>query len=76
MGRSGSPARRAAEADPVVRQTAKVMNDATRLFGTLAHTDLPHDLKVHAYSAVLALMAVHAYQTGQKPPWERLKEIR
>lgn len=75
MGKTQNPARRAAEADPVTQQTAKVMNDATRLFETLAHTDLPHDLKVHAYSAVLALMAVHAYQTGQRPPWDLIGEI-
>lgn len=70
MGKSGNPARRAAEATPLAVQTKKVMNDASKLFEQVLFSDLPHDIKVHANAAVYALMAMYAYQTGQPPPWD------
>lgn len=76
MTRSGNPARRAAEADPVVQQTARVLRDLVELVGALERDGLHPDVLIHAQAAGAGLLAVHSYQTGQKPPWERLKEIR
>lgn len=76
MGRSGNPARRAAEADPVTMQTAKVLRDLIELVGALERDGLRPDVLIHAQAAGAGLLAVHSYQTGQKAPWDRLKEIR
>lgn len=76
MTRSGNPARRAAEADPVTVQTAKVLRDLVELVGALQRSGLHPDVLIHAQAAGAGLLAVHSYQTKQLPPWERLKEIR
>lgn len=76
MSRSGNPARRAAEADPVVQQTAKVLRDLVDLVGVLQRAGLHPDVLVHAQAAGAGLLAVHSYQTKQLPPWDRMKEIR
>jgi len=73
VGRSGNPARRAAQADPVTQQTGRVLRDLVDLVKVLQDTGLHPDVLVHAQAAGAGLLAVHAHQTRQPPPWDLLK---
>lgn len=75
MGRSGNPAWRAAERDPVTQQTGRVLRDLVDLVKVLQDTGLHPQVLVHAQAAGAGLLAVHAHQTQQPPPWDRMKEI-
>lgn len=70
MGKSGNPARRAAQEQPLTKRTHKLMNDTMALVRDLRETDMHPDVKVHAMAAATGLMAVYSYQTGLPAPWD------
>lgn len=76
MGKTGNPARRAAEADPVVQQTAKVMRAAVELVGSMERAGVTGEVHLLARSAALGMMAAYATQTGLPDPRNAIKEIR
>lgn len=70
MGKSGNPARAAAQAAPLTRRTHKLMNETMALVRDLQETDMHPDVKVHAMAAAAGLMAVYSYQVGLPAPWD------
>lgn len=76
MGKTRNPARRAAEADPVTVQTAKVLRDLVELVGSMERAGVTGETHLLARSAALGIMAAYAIQTGLPDPRDAIKEIR
>lgn len=70
MGKSGNPARRAAQEHPLTVRTHKAMNDVMALVRDFQQTDMHPDVQQHASAAAAGLMAVYSYQTGLPAPWD------